>query len=604
MEKYNRSEELQRADRELQGDPSILGMTMLTAFKNISSSRATMNTSHLKQFVNIVDPDFPGIFMNTENLVGMYSAGYKSIDHESKVYRKIVKYSDIIDEPTQYYLFLYDVVDKHYYMVERKFGENLTEIFGYLYNNKIIDSYEEGDIIPGGTILYRSTSYDDDMLYGYGLNIPTLYTNNPYTEEDACIMSETFAKKFSSIECTTIPIGINPNEFMLNLYADGDEYKAFPDIGEHTKGELTAVKRTLSTKHILVDFKDKNLKKIFDSDTKYFKEGIVVDIDIYCNNYDEMEDGPFTHQLLKYIDSQTRYYEAIHKTCEDIVNSGKTFSKDIDYMLKRSWDFLDTESKWRDNDREFSGSLVHITVSNIEPGHIGQKFTGRSGNKSVVSRVVPDEWMPHYYDALGRLKVIHLLMSNGGIINRTTAFPPFEMFETCCLRQLSNRMEIARNEGANTQELASMMFEFINDLNEDQAKRMGEEFYSLSEEEQVSYIDECIRDRIYVAQSPYWEDKDIYLWYKFANIIDKYDWIKPDDIYINKYGREIKCLNQGYVGDLYVMKLKQSPKKGFSARGVGSINSKGLPERSYKNKNFTEPYSRTPIRFGELICRV
>jgi hypothetical protein len=48
------------------------------------------------------------------------------------------------------------------------------------------------------------------------------------------------------------------------------------------------------------------------------------------------------------------------------------------------------------------------------------------------------------------------------------------------------------------------------------------------------------------------------------------------------------------------MKLKQTSRKGFSARGTGSINSKGLPERSYKNKSFTELKSSTPIRFGEF----
>ena len=44
------------------------------------------------------------------------------------------------------------------------------------------------------------------------------------------------------------------------------------------------------------------------------------------------------------------------------------------------------------------------------------------------------------------------------------------------------------------------------------------------------------------------------------------------------------------------MKLKQTSRKGFSVRGTGSINTKGLPERSYKNKSFTELRSSTPIR--------
>ena len=45
-----------------------------------------------------------------------------------------------------------------------------------------------------------------------------------------------------------------------------------------------------------------------------------------------------------------------------------------------------------------------------------------------------------------------------------------------------------------------------------------------------------------------------------------------------------------------ILKLKQTSRKGFSARSTGSVNAKGLPERSYKNKSFTELHSSTPIR--------
>ena len=55
-----------------------------------------------------------------------------------------------------------------------------------------------------------------------------------------------------------------------------------------------------------------------------------------------------------------------------------------------------------------------------------------------------------------------------------------------------------------------------------------------------------------------------------------------------------------FVGEMYILKLKQTSRKGFSVRGTGSINAKGLPERSYKNKLFTERVSTTPIRFGEF----
>ena len=126
----------------------------------------------------------------------------------------------------------------------------------------------------------------------------------------------------------------------------------------------------------------------------------------------------------------------------------------------------------------------------------------------------------------------------------------------------------------------------------------SKKYNKLNKEENQEYIDACINDRIFIHQSPLWETKPIF--FRLLEIYEKYDFLTPYDVYINKWGREIKMLNPAYVGEMYILKLKQTSRKGFSARGTGSINSKGLPERSYKNKSFTERASSTPIRFGEF----
>jgi hypothetical protein len=60
----------------------------------------------------------------------------------------------------------------------------------------------------------------------------------------------------------------------------------------------------------------------------------------------------------------------------------------------------------------------------------------------------------------------------------------------------------------------------------------------------------------------------------------------------------IKILKPLVVGDMYIIKLKQTSKKGFSVRATGSLSKKGIPEKTNKAKNHQELYSRTPIRFG------
>ena len=118
-----------------------------------------------------------------------------------------------------------------------------------------------------------------------------MYTTDPYTSEDACEVSERLAEEMSSIEINKVPIGVNLNDFLLNMYGNSDNYKPFPDLGEYSHGEV-AVKRTLFTDQLLTDFKDNALNKIMDSDVCFYKTGKVIDIDIYCNNPD-IEDNPF-----------------------------------------------------------------------------------------------------------------------------------------------------------------------------------------------------------------------------------------------------------------------------------------------------------------------
>ena len=52
------------------------------------------------------------------------------------------------------------------------------------------------------------------------------------------------------------------------------------------------------------------------------------------------------------------------------------------------------------------------------------------------------------------------------------------------------------------------------------------------------------------------------------------------------------------------MKLKQSDRRGFSARSTGALDSKSLPTRSFKSKSHLERISSSCIRFGEWVVVV
>jgi hypothetical protein len=216
VQKYSLTDELLKANEKYQGSAALLGMSVLTTPGYINSMRSVMFTAHLKQFLNLQNPEFPFVFTNAENVVGRHSSGYKKAKNKLKVYRKVAKYDEILDTPNIYKLFVFDTEKKCYDVITRKSVEDLTEHFGFEYNNDVIDSFDEGDTINKGTVLYKSTSYDEDMNYAYGKNVTMMYTLDPYTSEDAAVVSRSLAESMTSIETEVISIGLNDNDYFVN----------------------------------------------------------------------------------------------------------------------------------------------------------------------------------------------------------------------------------------------------------------------------------------------------------------------------------------------------------------------------------------------------
>ena len=343
----------------------------------VNAMRGTMFTAHLKQFLNLLHPEFPYLFTSNENLVGKHSDGYKKAKGSLKVVKKIVKYDDIVDKPQIYKLFVFNEESNQYDVIERRPCESLTENFGYEYINDVIDSFNEGDTITEDSILYKSTSYDEDMNYGYGRNAVVQYTFDPFTSEDAAIVSKSFCNSMTSIETDEIEILLNSNDYFINMYGDTNKYKVIPDIGEYVSDRICAVRR-LFNNQVLYDFKESSLFEIHEGDLIFFvdKNVQVIDIEIYNNN-DEIIDTPFNAQMNKYLRSQNRYYRKIYNTCKEIIESGEKYSQDIEYLYKRSEEFLDTKKKWRSSDSTFNNLKIVISVKRNVPLSKGCKITGK-----------------------------------------------------------------------------------------------------------------------------------------------------------------------------------------------------------------------------------
>ena len=85
---------LMEMERLCEGNDDAFGVSLLTFPGYISSSRAVMFASHVNQSVTLLNPDFPRVFTNYENVFGDLSSGYYKTKSNIKVIKRVSRYQD------------------------------------------------------------------------------------------------------------------------------------------------------------------------------------------------------------------------------------------------------------------------------------------------------------------------------------------------------------------------------------------------------------------------------------------------------------------------------------------------------------------------------
>lgn len=360
---------------------SMAGPSLLTYPEKVDSNRLIMFNSHMNQRVVLNDTEAPRVFGNYENIVGEYSSFNHKAKSDMELLRIIYKFPKLENslDFQKAFFFVYDKDKEMYDVIERNDVEDLTEKYGFQYDNSGINQYKVGDTIHKGDTLSKSTSYDDFENYGFGRNIKSMYLVDLDTLEDAIVVSETLAKTMISTEIEKVKVPINDNDFLLNLYGDNDLYKTFPDIGEYTNDKILCVKRRIINSQILFDLKSGNTKKQLGSDIASYVSGQVVDIDIYCNKpLDEIPRTIFNAQLIDYIEMTNAFYTEIKEYTQELIDTGVPCSQKIKYLHKRATELTDPDYIIKDEgNNEFGNIVMYFTVKRPVGLDKGQKLTGR-----------------------------------------------------------------------------------------------------------------------------------------------------------------------------------------------------------------------------------
>lgn len=610
-EKYNLINSLLKKKEELKGESriSLIGQGDFPGANNLT--RSEMNIKHRTQHLAITEPEFPFLYDGKENVMGEFSTFYKKTDKTYRVINIIKKYNELLKGKCYIGLyFLYCEDDDSYIVVERKEVENLTENYGFEYKNDYLDACEKGDIIKPGTVLFSSSSYDEDMNTGIGVNARILYAPHPAVQDDALVISESFAKRMCTDQVTTKIIPLSENSILLNLYGDEKEYKGLPDIGEYVKNEIIGVTRNIKENRMFSDFRDSSLDLInLQSDQVFYGDGEVIDINVYCNN-PNIKVNKVNKQIVRYYNDAKWFYSEVYKTCKSIINSGsKNIDNGINRWMKKAMNYLDMKAQWAFNDNVFSNIMIELLIRKRENIKIGRKLVGRHGNKCVTSNILPDDEMPFLCDdswtdeygvehPKGDVERVEIITNPLAIVNRTIPMVLYESSVTFITDKIRKHCKTLKTN----EEKINLILDILKMLNEEQGNEVENVYNGLSSYEQKKFIESCINKGIYVrweafSESDKLRDKIIAIYQKYGDILKPYKVFIPK----KKWGRDI-YIGEGAIGFQYILLLKQSGESGFSVRSTGAISDESLPEKSYKNKIGKLWHSETPIRFGEWKC--
>ena len=558
-----------------------------------SGSRKLMYGSQLEQKLSLIHPDVPYIMTGYENEFGKNSSSYIDIKHDLEVIGTVPKFS--FAPKHHYYMFALDRDNGKVYVFERKEYKHITENYGYLLNNDAIDYMSPGTFIPKGTVIQKSTSFDEYDNRMDGKNLLTMYSSCEETMEDAIVISESASKKLASPLVKKVRIVVNDNDIPLNLYGNSEMYKIFPDIGEETINSILCGFRREKKEECLFSQSYARLRELSISDERYTVAGRVVDIDVYSNAPEKLEEYIHNTQIKRYYDEKVRMANEILDMLQPYAAANCEFDYDLAKLVSDCRGLLSGKQYF--SERVFSNIELEITLIEEIPVLRGDKLSNRYGGKGITARVKPDCEMPRTVDG----KVIDVILNMCGVYGRENAGQLFEITLTYICMQMLRFINL---NVLDVGQCIEMYLELLQIVAPSMVHFTEERFSQMTDDECIAYISNVYAEEkcMYLVIEPMSENMTID---KVEQLYEAFPWAKPERMMMPikdsageiKYVPSRRPMTYGYQ---YIYRLKQYAEEKFSVTSLSATNIRNENSKSKSSNNYRALFSRTPIRFGDM----
>lgn len=560
-----------------------------------SAQRKIMHKIHRSHVLPIKNGEQAIVETGYEIRFGDLSSSITVADTDYKVISKISKFSF---SPNHFYwLIILDEKTKTLDVVTRIPYHHVTESYGYLYNNEYLDSLREGSDIPKDTVVQKSIAFDEYNNRKDGANFNVLYLSLDQNMEDSVIFSDVAIEKMKSSLICPVKININENDIPLDLLGNDLMYKCIPDIGEKIKDGILLALRKEKNDELLFNQSIERLKKVMINDKKFVipGNGTVIDINIYCNNIENLE----LHHNAQF----KMYYNEVQRSSTEIVqrimpfiSQGYKLSYDLQKLYINAKRVINHDSYI--SKRTFSNIELEIIVLLDKPLEEGDKTSNRFGGKGVVSKILKQELMPKFGD-----EYVDVILNSYTMPNRENPGQNFEQETNFIGRQIVKRIETGEYS---LDECMDMVYRFLHIVSPVEEKELREIMDLASDPAELKrfYLESIILEGgdIKVSTLPISESMDID---KLASLYDEFPWIDALEVTVPMIGsngkvRRVPARRKMIVGKEYMFRLKQYAEEKFSANSLSAVNSKSENFKSKASRNFNEFFRNTPIRFGNM----
>ena len=337
--------------RDTNASVKLIGLEALLVpfLQHTSSQRVSMFASHIVQALPPKEAEHPYIYTGYENIIGEYSINRTERDQDIFVLDVIPKYPENKGaHPIKYnprYTVIYvgreDGLVHYFHQDKYILG---TDGYGYENVWKNTSMLKPDVIIPKEVELSSAPAHIGKHGYGMGSNVNVAFITLPEVNNDAFLISERMARKFTTTAYHTVSFNIFPDQAPLNLYGDAEEHKFLPDLGEFVRDDgIMCGFRTPTDSTFVSDMMNLDTPHILHDDLYYAPPGSqIVDIEFYASPIRNKlkTDRALFSQVDKYLVPTIQYWQRVWSVYDSVKKKGIPLSPEFNTFATRAGAFM------------------------------------------------------------------------------------------------------------------------------------------------------------------------------------------------------------------------------------------------------------------------